>query len=523
MFKKSPLAEAYSALSPTLFKNQPVFYNIIFGFDMFQEFIPHLICDLRNLYTDSIPFDLETKKKFYSLATDCCNPSEFKHYVDSAEFKNAFEHKPTPIFSGEFIGKNRGTKNKTINGTGDRHIPKFWIEKYDKNDVTKSLYYNYIAWVLQYYYIVLKDTGNNLNVQTNTPEKTINDNYTEYFSLNKEDQAKISRSTGISINSFRDIAKYIHGAIQNQCSYNLKIGLYANYSETNDNHFSTKPAKRNLEHERQFYHTYVDCYGNKSIDRFHTLKRYASTNTFCACELGAIYYYGETFFNDPNTYVINADKDIAAEYFKMCVCDDIINPSGCWSLGYMILDGSHMANVENRIELATELFERCGKYGPAKNSLAKIEREKGDICYKECIETENKLKKRKTEKLLSLLDAQKKEAVNHYVKAINLALEATNYGWLYSYNLIYHILSSPAINMLHEDLISHPEYIEIDRLAMLQKAADMKNSWAMDKLACEIMQQESVSEEDRKKAHSLLIEAAKMNYSRALEHLSTLF
>lgn len=523
MKQLSPLSIAYSTLSPCLFKNQSMFYNMMFGFILHQDLIPALSEDIKNIYSDSIPFNIDTMKKFYAISTDCCSLTEFKSYSSTNEFKSAFEHKPVPLFSGVIVSHNREVKNKTINGHSGRNIPGIWLERYDKNGDTKSEYCNYTAWVLQYYYIILKNSNGAIRAQKNIPENVINDNYTEYYSFSAEDKKKIECSTGITINSFLDLAKYIHTSIQEQVSYNLKIGLYATSDTSNKSKKGSLHRAKTLEADLRQYHDYIYCYGAKNIDRFNALKRQAQTNTFCANELGSIYYYGETFYNCGNAYEIKKDYAIAAEYYNLCITDELVNPSGCWSLGYMILEGEYIPKNGDRIEQARNLFERCGKYGPAKNSLAKIERELGDNCYKEYMDLYTmKPHKRKSDYSIKL-ETAKKEAVEHYIKALNMARDAANYGWLYSYNVIYDILSSQAIKMLHDDIIAHPDYEEMDKIELLRHAANMKSSWSMDKLACEIMSKDNVSEEERKEAHTLLVEAAKQNYPKALDHLNSLF
>ena len=94
---------------------------------------------------------------------------------------------------------------------------------------------------------------------------------------------------------------------------------------------------------------------------------------------------------------------------------------------------------------------------------------------------------------------------------------------MYSYNLIYDILSSDAVAHLYDYISSHPRYITLDRIEMIKTAAQLKSSWAMDKLAWEILNKENVTDEDRHEAHVLLVEAAMQNSSKAITHLREYF
>lgn len=518
----APLSLTSKLLQPYLFKSNNIFYNIMFGFIIHNDVVSELPKQIQDIYThDNKLGDNTFTQEFYSLITDCCPRNEFRRFSATTEFQNAFYNTPAPLFSGPIILRNGGTKNKVLNSRG-RNVPSIWLEKYDKNSDTKIQYCTSIAWVMQYYYMLKKSSYGKTRATKITPAFKISDSYIEYYSLTPGDKNGLEKKTGIPISSFMDLAKYIHSAIQDQVLYFNKIGIYSTIDQVSDSEENAYKREATLNAERKQFITFIDCYGNKNIDRFNALKRLAETNTFCANELGRIYYYGNTFYSNENVYEIKRDYAISANYFNLCITDKIVNPAGCWSLGDMILQGKYTIANKDRLSTARELFEKCGKYGPAKNSIAKIERELADTAYKkyaELLSSPNVTEQKSTEKLSKL----KEEAVEHYIKALNYAYDATNYGWLYAYNNIYSILSSEAIRFFHDDLIKHPEYVERDRLEMLRKAADMKNAWAMDRLACEIMGNENVTAVDRKEAHSLLVEAAKQNYPRALEHLGELF
>lgn len=514
--KHTPLSRAYNALKPCLFKNQYVFYNIMFNFLIHGDVVAGLPNQINSKYIDDMPFDDDIMKKFYVLITDCCPYPKMKDFITKAEFKMFYEKKPVPAFSGRIVEKNREYKNQTITGYKTRNIPVDWLDRYDKNGSTKLEYCTNIAWIIQFYYIILKSPNNITKAPKNIPVNAVTDSYTEYYSLTDEDRKKLEASTGITINSFIDIAKYIHSAIQDQVSYNKGIGYYAIV----DNHAEVSPAKRTSESELKEYNNQIACYGRKNIDRLNVLKRYAASNTLCANELGSIYYFGDTFYSTHEPFIVEKDLVLAAHYYTYCITADIVNPSGCWSLGYMILKGEYSIPDRERLESARELFEKCGEYGPAKNSIAKIERELADNDHKKYNELLNSKNKKNEAELYKL----KQSAVEHYVNALNLARIATNYGWLYSYNLIYDILSSNEFAYFHDEIIKHPEYVEMDRIDMLRHAADMENSWSMVTLALELMKDGSnVTEEAKQEAHKLLVKAAKCNYKRALDYLETLF
>lgn len=516
----TPLNSMYNIIKNHLsIHNKPHFCNLLFSFIENWELIPLLSSSLQNIHMGNRS-DFETDVKFYILATDsAANIMSTETFLKNPANKTAFVNRD---FSESTIPK-KDVKNHIINGTKDHDIPKVWKNQYELNSDSKLEYCINLAWILQYHYVVFSKK----KLIPNAITIEYNENYTEYFSLPQSATNEISVKTGLNVRTFLDIAKLLHSSIREQISYNLRLGLYTipdTTTATSDVDYDSlfdidkKKAKYKSIKQQDFYNLYVDAYGKKKIDRYNALLRYADTNAYCAYELGTIYYYGDTFYNVNNPYEIKENKELAAKYYRKCITKDFIVPQGAWSLGYMVLEGECNIPEEDRVKIARKIFECCGKFGPAKNSLAKIEFKFAREDFAKYIDLYNNHPKDN-----SALQEYRTSAVEHYINALNLAKEGTDCGWVYSYNLIYDILSSDAVAHLYDYISSHPRYITLDRIEMIKTAAQLKSSWAMDKLAWEILNKENVTDEDRHEAHVLLVEAAMQNSSKAITHLREYF
>lgn len=248
------------------------------------------------------------------------------------------------------------------------------------------------------------------------------------------------------------------------------------------------------------------------------MNRYADTNVYCACELGSAYYYGEEYYSGEGKYCLDRDYSKAAEYYKKC-CNEPILATGCWSLGYLILNRIFKLSDEERLEKAEEYFMKCGKYGPARNSLALIEKERGDKLL-------NELMERNSCSFKDLSDENKERIVGHYINFFKYTVEATEEEWLYAYNNQYGFFA----NDKYEQICPYLEPIllkyGISKWTMLAKAAELKNPWAMDRLAVIILDCKQVVDPDivqRVDPKRLFEEADSLGYSRSTFHLATYF
>lgn len=493
---KSPLMSTYTKLKGILFNNQNVFFNILFGFIQNQTLVNNLKSELKKYHKNTIPFDDAINTRFYCIITDCCPLNNFINFSKTDLFKKAYDKK---ALKGEIVNRSRALKNKIINNTGNRNIPYYWTQQYLYSREAQDKYCCYTAWVLQYYYMFMHTT----NYIRNNDLLTYNTDYIEYFSLCQEDAEKIKITLGINESSFWDIAQYICDMIIKQCDLQ-------NFSKTQSK--DKCPLYENnlsiLKEQLDFYEKNIAIYGRLSIDRYKCLESNAKTNVYCARELGSIFYYGETFHNGNDVLEIPPDKNKAACYYKLCITDNCVHPGGCWALGDMVLKEEYKEFNKDRHDHAKKLFQLCGNYAPAQNSIAKIEKSIGDDYY-------NQYK-------AMLPDAPsdiKAEIITHYTNAIIYAKFAADNNWVYAYNLLYTIITSPVVNTFYNELSKKTSYVTLAPLDLLRKSVNMKNAWAMDRLACELLDNKDRTNTDITEAFALLNKAANQNLSKAIRHL----
>lgn len=493
---KSPLMSTYIKLKGILFNNQNIFFNIIFGFIQNQKLVDNLKSALKNYHQNETPFIDDTSKKFYCVVTDCCPLNNFKNFSETDLFNIAYEKK---LLKGKIANHSRALKNKIINNTGDRNIPYYWTQQYLYSTQKQNEYCSYIAWILQYYYIFT----HNLNYIRNNILDTFNTDYIEYFSLCEDDAKKIKTNLNIDKVTFFAIAQYICEMIVSQCDMQT-----LSKAEENNECLSSKSNLNVLKKHHDFYEEEIATYGRLSIDRYNLLEKNAKTNVYCARELGSIFYYGQTFYSGNDALKISPDKTKAAYYYQLCKTDNCVHPGGCWALGDMVLKGEFNVPNNDERDYAKKLFKLCGDYAPAQNSIAKIEKSIGDDYFSQY----------KAIPLDSPTDLAAK-IITHYTSAINYAKLAADNNWVYAYNLLYTIITSPVVSTFYNELSKKTSYTTIPPLDLLRKSAHMKNAWAMDKLACELLDNKNRTSNDINEALNLLNEAASQNLSKASAHL----
>lgn len=539
--EKTPLLEINFLIKKRLWKNQSVFYNLLFQNDLekIRELVEKIKIQLKELYENEADIktilDSECAEKFYRYV---------QNVYDNQKIKQGNIKK---LKRCEWDSNDKSNVNKVMNGS--RSIPREWREKYGEYDGNYREYVCTRAWTLQYMFVfvcintgdeIFKKTSENISENTETSQ-----DYTEYFTfddnvweeITKEMKGKIYH-IGREIKSFKDLSELIYKAIVMQCKSDQWVPRGTiNLSDNKDT-----VRKRNLIKEREEYEKIIDCYGAKSLDRYNSLKRNAKNNLYCAYMLGVIYYFGEIFYSGGTREVVEIDKDYkkAVYYFEKCSNPPYIVPEACWSLGYMILNRKTEVEEEKREELAEEYFSRCKDYGPAENSLALLYKERGDNIYKRTKWSEN--------------ETLKREMVEYYIKFINQAHNASIGGWVYAKNVLYSFYSKPEYKELHKLLGSEERYIECDATRLLKESADMGNVWPMDRLACyyiaeciscsqddllyeclmqvcrgdctlKAKEKNNLAEEEVKikKAQAILKVACNYNYARAIFHYALNF
>lgn len=544
----TPLLDSYNCLKKILFKNQYVYYNLLLnelGNPKRASLITTIQRDLKKLYQNQ-PLPEETRALFYALVTGYWSLFTVDDLFKDAKFRSVFQDSEYPPLKGEIVSYNRENKSKILNGI--RELPEVWRNTYSINTaVHRKKYCNELAWLLQFYIVFTGLTNESVPLEQlkgYNKDKSYVPQYYEYFSLPPKSWEKINQQLQKStpISSLWELAEFLYETLLLQTKDNLglarkqtlnrikALGIHSEDIPSGipkaERSQTPKPTKArsnentlpSFSKQNDFYWNYIDCYGEKTIDRFNLLKMYAKRNLFCAKELGAIYYYGDTYYNSHEPVYIKRDYDKSMYYFSLCLQAPSVCPSGCWSVGDMLLQKKYIISPretnpylrdlyekfgDNSMLQAKYVFELCGTYGSAKNSLAKIYREWGKDAYNA---------------------GDKTNAVAYYVAFLNHAKEATQYGWLYGYNLLYDFVNSHIYEELLPQLEQHRNFIRIEKISMLEEAANMGNPWAKEKLALEYLNPPySNQKEYIRMAHSLFVEAFSDGQKPSGEYLLSRF
>ncbi len=248
---------------------------------------------------------------------------------------------------------------------------------------------------------------------------------------------------------------------------------------------------------------YIDAFGQKTLDRFNMLCKYASTNFFAANELGNLYFYGETLiFGSNNEYIIKPDYKKAIYYYNLSISNsNPPYPVACWSLGYILQAGYCVEDnsSETAIEKAKYYFTLAGKYPPAICNLAKIILSETTKCLKSLTYD---------------------TIIEQYTLALNMANEAANYDWFYGHNIIANFLINHEYETsLLNDIkarIDFPQHF--DAISQLKMSCEYKNPWALHALGIEYLKNK-----DLELAKEYLLLACEVNYNKAYYSLAINF
>lgn len=517
-----------------LFPNQTVFYNCLFGMTAQAEDSneqTNLISSTSEYFpAEHIRQMKEALEVSYrdqvTLADKSSLSTTFYEYV-TGNTKDKERDLYYPSLSGDVIPQEKSNINAVIKG--HRNIPAVWVKKYETaHGLADIMSFTVpLAIVIQYLLVFSSNGVSKYRMDTPAVFSKYPD-YTEYFSYGEGIFAEISdkikekdlytgeikKLVDQGIHSLVDVSTIIFYAIMQQCGLKGKLS----YDKMMVGDMSHGFSDEDLPKQFEIYSRYVNCYGAKNIDRLHALERYAENNIYCACELGGIYYYGDFFYAGENKCYIERDYSRAAKYFQAC-CSKPLLPKGCWSFAHMIFLKIFNLDDATRLSKAEEYFKLCGNYGPAKNSLGLLEKERGDILLKEYVEDKNTP--------FDSIDGKIRDKIlEHYTLFFEYTSEAAKEEWLYGYNNQYAFLADKKYESIIPFLESVLSKYNIGKYSMLKKSVEMKNPWAMDKFAFVLLSGEAGIDETpdiKDYARNLLEAAHKMNYARATYHLAVYF
>ncbi|MBE5926841.1 MAG: hypothetical protein E7270_07765 [Lachnospiraceae bacterium] len=376
------------------------------------------------------------------------------------------------------IANLKSNISKSINNS-NRTISHSWFTEYRKYENDCTLLINRMFWLIQYYVVYYmsnkellilseeekrEDNRGYFGLKVETNQLIINQLKNQCY--NYSSLINISNAESLDINKLSRIILDVLVAHYNCVKKHEIITAY------NSEYKKIAPIVPNDIQWKEFI-TYVDAYGDKTLDRFNMLKKYANKNSLAANELGNLHFYGETFiFGGNNKYILNPDYQKAISYYKMSIYNS--NPPlpvACWSLAYIFSEGYNSGLDKEDIELAKKYYTLAGKYPPAYCGLAKIQ-------LKE-IEEEYILLNGKND------SEEYRMLVKNFVKALELAGQAADMEWFYGNNIIAdfiqkHINDEKLINDIKERIVLTTEF-DIEK--QLSIACKYDNPWAINALA----------------------------------------
>ena len=488
--KKTSLSKLVKILvNNNIFPNQNVFYNCVFKMELRND-SDDSNCDDSYFFF----FFLGEIKKSLSAANTKNTPIIDRQKPNNNEFALKFYKYAVGDFSGSakislknmFAGKTRvDAANISNRINGKKPIEKRWLEKFENQTDRSKIRRTFcepLSLIIQYLINLDMDHAELIVKKSDiSHDKTENPwrTYIEFYTLRDSVQMQLKNDLidanlypqyihkkGDSIRIL-DIAYIIYMAIQTQVLNDKEKLIKIVKSEK-------APAKqRTLIDDYEFYINNVNCYGYKTSDRFNMLKRYASSNVYCANELGAIYYYGDVFYAVNDELIIEQDYEKAEHYYSLCIEEPLIVNNACWSLGYMVLHGKCPiidAMNTDRYQYASELFKRCTPdYSPALNSLGLIE-----LYYANDL--------RKNRKKAELGRNELEQLLHHYESFIDYSYRAAKNGFVNGCNAIAGFL----LRNENEEFIPLIKTISnnnIKLIPLLKFSAEMDNVWALDQLA----------------------------------------
>ncbi|MDD6193599.1 MAG: hypothetical protein PUB19_01720 [Lachnospiraceae bacterium] len=520
----SNLAALYKFLKPTIFNNQVIFYNLLFT--IYRDLDVEYLNELRN------------KIDLFFLNKE-------KNDFQDAELTKDFYRRMLNLFHSEISKYYPNTKTNTVTTTSARvnisnlinkkdasAIPKYWRAKYLNLDNIDN-YKNKLDIVLKYY--LLAFNRDSIDMINTTDFST--------FILSTETLSALSTKTKDNAISLQDIntldriesIEQLESIIINQINLQCKTQNIA-------------PLHSQMEE----YQKHVECYGDKNLNKFYTLQRYAEKNIYASYKLGDLYYYGSEFYTEErqNKIVIEPDIQKAKYYYSKCAKEPTILAPGCWSLGFILFEEAKKTHSEKLFAEARKYLELCEDYSPALQSLGKLE-----LYLAESMHSSTPFSQ--------LNEKEQEDCLLHYISFIKYCFSACHGDWVYSFNTLYNFYTNPKYNEIKDALkkrdkqLGTKDYIDLKPQFLLEEAVKRENPWAKETLAMQYIRDyilknnysptddpdellillkqgkytlkntpikpKSILPKELFKAKKLLKELNKLNYDRATYHLAINF
>lgn len=513
MDKNTPLSKLAQAIcgkhTYSIFRNQTIMYQVLIIFTgnklHFSKYysntdsmLPYIKKYIYEAYSNNFSMDFSPLHK--SICDTIIPPVD--EDVDK-NFNNSFGHNISYL---DLNGTNLRTNiNKVINNS--RSLPHSLITELQKNYDNSDKLIKRIFWILQYFCTYYADST--------LPEKNkyvnSNSDYAEFYTMNIEQRtyilmklkefctsfSPILEATTPESMGFHIISRVVLDVIKAHLAFSNRVPLSALPT------YTTKYDVADYATQLNTFQFYIDAFGQKTLDRFNILCKYAPTNFIAANELGNLYFYGDTLiFGGKNEYIIEPDYEKAIYYYNLSISNsNPPYPVACWSLGYILQAGycSDNDNSKTNIDKAKYYFSLAGKYPPAICNLAKI--------------------------ILSETDSQinsltREEIITQYSLALNMANEAATYDWFYGHNiiaqfLIKHEKDNELLNEIKK-YINFPE--SFDSISQLKISCEYNNPWAIHALSMEYIKNNNLDA-----AKEYLIKACNLNYNKAFYSLAMNF
>lgn len=447
--KETPLKNLYKLFKPNIFNNQVIFYNLLFFIyrDIDSKYLNELRVQieqfLHNKNTENF-VDLYLTKDFYKRILNLYD-EDLIYYPDTNANKVTSTCERVKI--SQAINKHNATA-----------IPHYWKKTYLSPDNMNS-YKKVLDITLKYYLLAFKIDTINLEKSNSFNNITLRDEIFEILSKNiiSLDISLKDTESLRQIKSLDQIESIIINQIHRQC-------------ETN----SISPLQEQMEE----FQKHIECYGEKNLNKYYALKRYAETNVYAAYKLGDLYYYGAEFYTEERQNKLSIKPDIvkAKYYYSKCTTPPTLLTPACWSLGFILFEEAKKEQSIETFQKAKTTLLLCEDYPPAQNSLGKLE-----LYLAESLQNNRPI---------SELDKKTKEkCLNHYISFIKYCFNACHGDWVYSFNTLYDFFTNPKYSEIRVALKNQDkkntqkEYIELDPDILLEESIRRENPWAKEAYA----------------------------------------
>lgn len=358
--------------------------------------------------------------------------------------------------------------NNMLHGKPTKYVDDFFSKK-----ANRSLFQERFSLVMQYY-LLLSSKNQSVfkhEINRNNPE-TFNgasSSITEYVTLSSDVFMQINHIIRYLTNDTSDLGIYVDSL------YSLAGCLFDSIGLT------SSISNNRIFEEYQRFTELAKCYGARTLDYYFALLRFKDVNHFAAAELANVYYFGwefEGYRIEKNTEeairLLSSCKDFSiearwslaenykrlAERYRMLelkyssaemvssevvsfINDGSMSEEFCECLRICQIKDDALSEFEvqdltNRIsnKLTKEkayllmkgrnLYESCGDYPPALNSMANAIRAS-------------------LEHLIDGNTITNSEIESSAVEAISYAFRAAVHGWVYAFNNLYSLLNNKMV------------------------------------------------------------------------------